>query len=309
MSNQSPAGDRPRRGLLTLLIVVVLCASTSALAADQKGWGYLMQKLIADGVERSYVERVFHDRRMQRFGQLSFNLDPAESKGLYRPLLGPRSVRDARRCRYRYDPWFRKAENRLGVPASVVGAILHVETRCGGYTGNFVVLHRLARLAMANEPGNVRFNIAEHSKGRSRAEIPEVERKVRERARYLEDMFYPEVLATFEIGRRLRIDPLGIRGSKSGAFGYPQFLPSSYLRFAIDGDGDGQVSLYEPADAIASAANFLASHGWSPGISRDEQRRVLWAYNRSDAYIDTVLSLADQIARDSSADVSGSTGP
>jgi membrane-bound lytic murein transglycosylase B len=120
---------------------------------------------------------------------------------------------------------------------------------------------------------------------------------VRERVRYLEDTFYPEVLSAFEIGRRLNIDPLGIRGSKSGAFGYPQFLPSSYLRFAIDGNENGQISLYELADAIASAANYLAGHCWSPGISRREQRRAIWAYNRSDAYVDTVLSLADQIER------------
>jgi membrane-bound lytic murein transglycosylase B len=266
-------------------------------AADQKGWGYLVQKLVADGVERSTVERVFRDRRILPFDGLGFSLDPAESKMLYRPLLSQQSVRDARRCRERHDAWFRRAEARTGVPASVVGAILHVETRCGGYTGNFVVLHRLARLAMANEPGNVRLNIRDHSKGAPARELPEIERKVRERARYLEDTFYPEVLSAFEIGRRLNIDPLGIRGSKSGAFGYPQFLPSSYLRFAIDGNENGQVSLYEPADAISSAANYLAGHGWSPGISRREQRRVIWAYNRSEAYIDTVLSLADQIER------------
>jgi membrane-bound lytic murein transglycosylase B len=187
----------------------------------------------------------------------------------------------------------------------VVSAILHVETRCGGYTGNFVVLHRLARLAMANEPGNVRLNIRDHSRGVPASELPDIERRVRERARYLEDTFYPEVLATFEISRRLGIDPLGIRGSKSGAFGYPQFLPSSYLRFAVDGDGDGRVSLYDPADAIASAAKYLASHGWAPGITRAEQRRVIWAYNRSDAYIDTVLVLADRIAGAPSPVVAG----
>lgn len=291
--------ERPGPRFRTAVIAMILCGATTA-SADQTGWGYLMRKLISDGVERPYVERVFRDRRMRPFGQLVFNLDPAESKTLYRSLLGARSVRDARRCRARYDPWFRAAENRLGVPASVVGAILHVETRCGSYTGNFVVLHRLARLAMANEPDNVLFNIRKHSNGAPASEVPEIERKARERARYLEETFYPEVLATFEIGRRLGIDPLGIRGSKAGAFGYPQFLPSSYLRFAIDGNGDGRVSLYEPADAIASAANYLAAHGWSPGISTREQRRALWAYNRSDAYIDTVLHLADQIGPRSS---------
>jgi hypothetical protein len=56
-------------------------------------------------------------------------------------------------------------------------------------------------------------------------------------------------MATFELAPRLDIDPLGIRRSGSGAFGLPQFPPSSYLRCGVDGNGDGRVSMYEPADA------------------------------------------------------------
>jgi len=86
---------------------------------------------------------------------------------------------------------------------------------------------------------------------------------------------------------------LAITGSGAGAFGLTQFLPSSYLRFAVDGDGDGVVSLYDADDAIASTANYLRGNGWRPGISYTDQRRVIWTYNHSDAYIDTVLRLAD----------------
>src|SRR6185369_11602712 len=113
----------------------------------------------------------------------------------------------------------------------------------------------------------------------------------------LEGVFYPEVLAMFGLADRTGVDPLDVRGSGSGAFGLPQFLPSSYLRFGVDGDGDGRVSLYDPADAIASAANYLAGHGWKGEISRAEQRRAIWAYNHSDAYIDTVLALAEHLER------------
>jgi membrane-bound lytic murein transglycosylase B len=55
------------------------------------------------------------------------------------------------------------------------------------------------------------------------------------------------------------------------------------------------VSLYDPPDAIASAANYLARHGWKPGISRAQQRQVIWTYNHSDPYIDTVLAIAARI--------------
>ena len=75
------------------------------------------------------------------------------------------------------------------------------------------------------------------------------------------------VLAEFN-GEYAMVLPPGIArivGSKAGAFGMPQFLPSSYMRFAVDGNGNGRISLHEPADAAHSAANYLAAHGWKPG--------------------------------------------
>src|SRR6185369_5732010 len=105
----------------------------------------------------------------------------------------------------------------------------------------------------------------------------------------------PEVMAMFSLSDQTGIDPLDIRGSGSGAFGMPQFLPSSYLRFAVDGNRDGRISLYDPPDATASAANYLARHGWRPGLSYAQQRQVIWTYNHSDPYIDTVLYLAARI--------------
>jgi membrane-bound lytic murein transglycosylase B len=69
----------------------------------------------------------------------------------------------------------------------------------------------------------------------------------------------------------------------------------NYVAFGTDANGDGRVSLYEPADAAASCARFLASYGWKPGIRQTKKREVIWHYNRSDAYIDAVLALADHI--------------
>src|SRR5262249_25506728 len=87
-----------------------------------------------------------------------------------------------------------------------------------------------------------------------------------------------------------------LRGSGSGALGIPQFLPRSYLWYGVDGDGDGSISLYDADDAIPSCAKYLQHYGWKPGLSRKEQRNVIWGYNHSDAYIDTVLWLSDEVA-------------
>jgi membrane-bound lytic murein transglycosylase B len=286
------------RVALSLAFALVLNATgTPSAAADSSGdWQYLMDRLAADGLDRRRVEAVFRDPRFPRFTGLSFSLNPVESKSRYRAFRSASSFARARRCRARYADLFEESERRYGVPASVLTAILHVETQCGEFTGRSRVLPGLARLAMANEPANVRRNLARHGNGLPPSLRREAEDRTRERARYLEDTFYPEVRATFELASRLGLDPLEIRGSGSGAFGLPQFLPSSYLRFGVDANENGRMSLFEPADAIASCANYLVGHGWRRGISRSERRSVIWAYNHSEAYVDTVLAIADHVA-------------
>jgi membrane-bound lytic murein transglycosylase B len=259
-----------------------------------KGWGWLVDKLAADGVPRERAERAFADPRMPAFDGLYFNPYPAEPKAMYRAVLARRSVAQARACRDEYWRAFDAAEARTGVPAELVAAILHVETRCGRNTGDSIVLFGLARLAMANEPDNLERNLDRRA-GPGGTLDPALEQRVRARAATLEEMFYPEVRAVFELADHWRRDPLSLRGSASGAFGFPQFLPTSYLRFGADGNGDGRVDLYDVDDAATSAGWFLASHGWQGRLERVEQRRVLWHYNRSDAYIDAVLRLADEL--------------
>jgi membrane-bound lytic murein transglycosylase B len=146
---------------------------------------------------------------------------------------------------------------------------------------------------MANEPENVAYNVRRHMGDHP---DPAIIDQVHNRAAYLERTFYPEVRALFTMAERLGIDPLAMEGSAAGAFGFPQFLPTSYLRFGTDGDGDGRVSLYDMDDAAASCARFLAGNGWKHGLPLAERRTVLWQYNRSDAYIDTILALDREIA-------------
>jgi len=258
--------------------------------ARRKGWGYMVEKLADDGVSRGRAAAAFADPRMPAFDGLLFGLNPREPHSMYRNFLRANSMAAAERCALEHANDLRAAERLHGVDAAVVAAIMHVETHCGRNTGRDIVLHRLARLAMANEPRNVARNL-----GRYPDPDEELSERVRARARYLEGIFYPQVVATFEIARQEAIDPISIRGSGAGAFGYVQFLPMNFVAFGTDGDGDGRISLYDPADAAASCARFLASYGWKPGIQTEKKRQVIWHYNRSDAYIDTVLALAAHI--------------
>ena len=275
---------------LGMLVGPPVAGEDTLPARTHWGWGWLVEKLVADGLDRERVTRVFDDPRLGPFTGLEFSLAPREPHSLYRRFLQAASVAAARRCRAAHASVLEAAERASGVPASVVAAILHVETGCGRNTGSSVVLRGLARLAMANEPATVDENVARIAS--TCPPEPAVAAAVRARAKYLEDTFYPEVRAAFALAGQLGVDPLDLRGSASGAIGCPQFLPSSYLRYGVDGGGDGRIDPYDVADAAASCANFLAAHGWQGNLSERARRTVLWQYNRSDAYVDTVLRLA-----------------
>lgn len=275
--------------LLALAATVVSGRASAETRAEAKGWGYVVAKLVADGVPRPAAEGVFADDRMPAFDGLGFSLVPREPSSMYRGFLRPSSVALARRCLATHEAEFTAAQAATGVPASVVAAIVFVESACGRRTGSTPILPRLARLAMANAPENLAANLARYEKSRADPE------RVRARARYLEDLFYPEVRATFTLGERLGVDPLEIRGSEAGAFGFPQFLPTSYLKYGGDGDGDGRVSLYHMGDAALSCGRYLAGYGWTEARSHADRRRVVWHYNRSDPYIDTVLALSTRL--------------
>jgi membrane-bound lytic murein transglycosylase B len=299
-------GDVMQRFAWFLVLASVLAAACAA-RADERGWTYVMDKLVADGIPRERVLGAFRDWRVPAFTGIEFSaVTPREPRARYRRFLRPATVAAARRCRAQYAGAFAAAERTHGVSADVLAAILFVETGCGRNTGSSLVFYRLARLAMANEPANVQRNVARYTDGTGYIH-PDTIAQIRRRAQHLEDTFYPEVQALFEVADRMGVHPLDVRGSTSGAFGYPQFLPTSYLRFATDGNGDGRVSLYDTDDAVASCAHYFAGHGWRPGLTIKERRAVVWQYNRSDAYVDTVLALAARVAAGSAPKASHAT--
>lgn len=130
-------------------------------------------------------------------------------------------------------PALARASASSGVPAGILLAIWGMETSYGAVTGNFDLVSALASLAYDGRRA-----------GLFTAELDAAVRMVGE-------------------GRVARAD---LRGSWAGAMGQPQFLPSSYLRFAIDGDGDGRVDIWSSVpDTLASIGNYLKANGWQPG--------------------------------------------
>jgi membrane-bound lytic murein transglycosylase B len=256
--------------------------------SQYRGWDYLVRKLRAQGVTEQDISSLYQDPRMPLFNFIPFSASPREHSSMYSGFATRSNFALGAAFAREYQSELDHLEKTLNIPREVVIAILLVESHLGRNTGDHVVAYRLSRVASVAEPGNLERNYQRLIKG-----DPSITREqVVARAAYLEKVFLPEIPALIEIGKRNRINPLSVKGSVAGAFGLPQFLPSAFLRFGVDGNRDGYVSLYNNVDAMWSAANYLASYGYHFGISLEQKRAIIWKYNKSDAYIDTILNVA-----------------
>ena len=133
-----------------------------------------------------------------------------------------------------------RAEKDYGVAPEVIVGIIGVETIYGRHMGSYRVIDALATLAF---------------------DFP----KTAERDR--SPFFQAELAQFLLLQKQAGLDVATVKGSYAGALGLGQFMPSSWAKYAVDFDGDGQIDLRNsPADAIGSIANFLKSANWQPGM-------------------------------------------
>lgn len=205
--------------------------------------------------ERDEQVRVFIDEMVQKHGfdrrqldawfkNVEFREDiiqtisrPAESKPWhqYRPIFLQRArIEGGAEFWERNADALRRAEAQFGVPPQIIVAIIGVETRYGSHKGKHRVIDALATLAFEYPP----------------------------RAKFFRSELEHYLLLT----REEKLDPLEMKGSYAGAFGQPQFISSSYRRYAIDFDGDGKRDLWQNStDAVGSVANYLKENAWERG--------------------------------------------
>ncbi|RZA10752.1 MAG: lytic murein transglycosylase B, partial [Lysobacteraceae bacterium] len=140
-----------------------------------------------------------------------------------------------------------RAEDRYGVPKEIVAAILGVETSYGGNKGSYAVVDALYTLAFA------------YPRTGDPAKLAYEDRR--------EAFFRDELAQLFALGKEQGFDITTLKGSYAGAMGWGQFMPSSYRDYAVDGNGDGRVDLFNDMDDVfASVANYFARKGkWERG--------------------------------------------
>lgn len=220
----------------------LLCAVWTAHAApapyDQREQGkQLIQQLQAKGLEGAWVREVLADAKFQPKIVAAMRRPAEKVLPWYkyrRIFLKPGRAEAGVAFIKKHALIFRQVEKYYGVPPAIIAAILGVETRFGQHTGNDRVLDALATLG---------FDYPPRSK-----------------------FFYSELGKFLLLCQSEGLDAHSVKGSYAGAMGMPQFIASSYQAYAVDFNHNGKRDLWgEPADIIASVANYFSEHGWRPG--------------------------------------------
>ena len=231
------------------LLVALVCAPLGAQSTDAPvhaaGFDLKRPEIVAfvnevaarDGFKRSELRRLLREAQPQP-KILEIMTRPIEKVAPwweYRErFLTPERVDDGVQFWSDHRLTLEQVSRQYQVPAEYIVAILGVETHYGRNTGTFRALDALTTLAFDYPPR--------------------------------EKFFRSELEQFLALAKENRLDPLTVKGSYAGALGVPQFMPSQYRRYAVDADTDQRRDLWNDWDDIlASVANYLREHGWTPG--------------------------------------------
>ena len=273
------------------LALIIVCSSPAPAAVQEKPdpFARVRSRLIADGFNPEAVSQIYERSEvfLEADGVSRFFVH-SEARLNYDQFSTPESIEKARAYMREQDIPLAEAEQTYGVDARAITAILLVESRLGTVSGSRSALNILSTLAALTDSGMQEsfWKIIPRERRISRTHYDE---RVRKRAEW----GYRELKALLTYAEREKIDPVAITGSYAGAVGFAQFMPTSIIAYARDGDGDGRVDLRTHADAIASIAHYLQRHGWRPGTPREQQEKAVHAYNPSSYYVAAILKITD----------------
>ena len=264
-----PFNLRPLALALCLLAGPALAAPTCQTGSFDSWLDGLRQEAAAQGVSKSAIAAalsgVSFDQGVLRHdrGQKVFRQTFEEFSAR---MVNPRLTRAAAMLR-KHAALFQRIEAQYGVPPEILVAIWGLETDFGSYNGSFPTIQALATLA--------------YDCRRS-------------------EMFRAELIDALKIVDRGDMQPAAMRGAWAGEIGQTQFMPSSYLKFAVDYDGDGRRDLVASVpDVLASTANFLKGYGWKRGQGWEPEQPnfpVIKEWNKASVYSRTIAYFATRLA-------------
>ncbi len=314
------------RLLLALSLVLLAAGGSSRSAANATapavaeqpgqpialgGWEPLKKRLAVDNITGPQVDLFFAKlppynpapmsaKIKELFGIAFSKKDPNQPKPppmaesvrksrVYKGLVTKATVEKCRAFLEEHQAAFTAMEKAYGVPKETVAALLYVETRLGTYVGNDNALLILASMADSTQPEKVRPALYEVPLGQEHDSW--LRTKLQERSTWA----YKELKALLTYCTANGVDPVIMPGSMYGAIGICQFMPSNISLFGVDGNKNGKIDLFEPADAIHSVGNYLAGSGWKGKQGGDDERKVLRRYNNLTIYANSIMALAASV--------------
>lgn len=237
----SPVSRMPSTGGPSIPANVTVTPIPPAAPGDEAGLQRFVQQFRARALS-SGVSGPTYDRAMAlaRYNPDVIRLDRRQAE-FSRPvwLYLDSAVSDVRITTGRQKlaqlaPTLARIEAQYGVPREVVLSVWGMESNFGANRGRMQIIPSLATLAYDGRRG---------------------------------EMFQNQLIAALRIIQAGDIDPAGMLGSWAGAMGHTQFMPTSYLEYAVDFTGDGRRDIWseDPTDALASTAAYLARNGWQRG--------------------------------------------
>lgn len=267
-------------------------------AQDSETISFIGNALIKKGVAKDQAHKLLNDPRVYIDNKVIIKnlfqrLPKVESYNKYIDIepqyidMGKQYIKDNSKE-------FKKIYDSFAVSPQIITAILIIETRLGRYPEKYNVFRSYISLAACGNPA-----FFESLKKDYITQYPELSdnatsKRARSKASWaLDELYYLIVLA-----ENLNIDPLEIMGSFAGAIGPAQFIPSSFIKYGIDGDNDGKKDPFNETDVIASIANYLKLAGWREDAPLEKKRKAIWHYNHSDIYVNTAIMLCTKLSKD-----------
>jgi membrane-bound lytic murein transglycosylase B len=279
-----------------ILILIIPIIFSSAAHGDESGtipsfYKPLIDRLLQDGFDFEFLSKLLSDPRAELNPALmTISLDSRETRELYTQFLSRESILISKKFLKQNLKLLRKMERLFLVEKEVIVAILLVESRFGENIGKYRIIPTLASMALIDSSDNLQQNYLILREIDPELSYEWMEGLAKKKA----DWAYHELRCFLKIIRHEESDPLEIYGSYAGALGMPQFIPSSYLAYAVSKKSFGDW-LLSREEAIFSIGNYLRSHGWKKNLSIKKKKQILWYYNRSEPYIETILQLAQKI--------------
>jgi lytic murein transglycosylase len=225
----------------------------------------------AAGVSRAVIDQAFAgltiDQKVLDFDRRQRGTFRKSFEDYARTRVIPARIKRATALMGKHTALLTRIERQYGVPATLLMAIWTLETDNGtGDMGKLPVVRTLATLA--------------HDCRRT-------------------ELFQTELIAALQIVQRGDLPLRDLVGAFAGEIGQTQFLPSSYIKYGVDYDGNGHVDLrHSVPDVLASTANLLKTNGWHPGApfgEGTENFQVMREWNRSEIYRKTMVYFSEQL--------------